>query len=293
MVHEKLHWYIDEFKKRLCDSDRCPTMSSLRQYAYSLLWLETRMDFPEKGLPKPELVLEYLENAKVTSSRRSAVYTALRKWHGCHDEKKCSDKYSKPLAQAMKDVLNGYNLQRRTKKQEDNWVEFPALKKFANDLRDEVLGLDKNHFWLKEQFVKAQLAFILQFHLRHPIRRDLATVKWSSRKDKQWGGEGQLHRQRNPRGRPQLPQDVSPQWSAPHPPQPPAVAHLGDAPDPTTEARVEVPRPHAAEHPLQTDDVERLHDLAQARDETLPGVREEGHWVHDHPSLLHHTQAPQ
>ena len=35
--------------------------------------------------------------------------------------------------------------------------------------------------------MKAQLAFILQFHLRHPIRRDLATVKWSSRKDKQWG----------------------------------------------------------------------------------------------------------
>ena len=49
MPNAKLAWYVDEYKKRLCDSDRCPSMSSLRAYAYSMLWLEARMDFPEAG----------------------------------------------------------------------------------------------------------------------------------------------------------------------------------------------------------------------------------------------------
>ena len=181
-------WYVDEFKKRLCDSDRCPSMSSLRAYAYSMLWLEARMDFPEAGgVPKPEDVLEYLENAKVTAVRRASVYTALKKWHGCHNEKGCSDKYSKPLIRAKHGVDDQYRNQKRTAKQERNWVEYPKLKAFANQLRDEVLQFDKHHFWTREQFVKAQLCFILQFHLRFPIRRDLATVKWSTRADKQWG----------------------------------------------------------------------------------------------------------
>ena len=72
--------YIKLFKEKLCESDKCPSEASLRTYAYSIAWLESRMEFVEGKIPACEDVLEYLENAKVTSTRRAAVYTALKKW---------------------------------------------------------------------------------------------------------------------------------------------------------------------------------------------------------------------
>lgn len=188
MVNERVAHYIEAYKRKLCSDKKCPSDSSLRAYAYSIWWLEQRMDFPkEGGLPKPDLVLEYMENAKVTPTRRTAVYTALKKWHGCHGENGCGEQYSKPLIRAHQGVMSQYDQQKRSKRQQDNWVEFPVLKKFGATLRDEVLSYDKNSFWSKPQFVKAQLAFIILFHLRYPVRRDLQSVKWADSLDFQWG----------------------------------------------------------------------------------------------------------
>ena len=178
--------YMQAFKKKLCDAEKCPSESSLRTYAYAIAWLEERMEFPDNKIPPCEDVLEYLENAKVTNVRRAGVYTALKKWYGsCGDKCNC-DKYSGPLVRAKQALDNDYRKQRRTKKQSRNWVEHSDLKKFANTLRDQTFKLDKHGFWDKEQFINAQLAFILLFHLRYPIRRDLATVKWSGRKAHEW-----------------------------------------------------------------------------------------------------------
>ena len=189
MVNERVAHYIEAYKRKLCDDEKCPSDGSLRAYAYSIVWLEQRMDFPADSLPKPDVVLEYMENAQVSATRRSAVYTALKKWHGCHGEKSCSSKYGKPLVRARQGVMAQYDQQRRSKKQQDNWVEFPVLKKFAATLRDEALSYDKHTFWTKPQFVKAQLAFIVLFHLRYPVRRDLQSVKWAENPDFQWGAK--------------------------------------------------------------------------------------------------------
>ena len=177
--------YMKIFKTKLCDSDKCPSDSSLRTYAYAIAWLADRMEFPEGKLPDCEDVLEYLENAKVTNTRRAAVYTALKKYYGsCGDKCNC-DKYSGPLVRAKQAVDADYRKQKRTNKQNKNWVEHSELKKFAIKLRDETYKLDKHSFWSKEEVMRAQLAFILLFHLRYPIRRDLATVKWSN-KETEW-----------------------------------------------------------------------------------------------------------
>ena len=117
MVNERVAHYIEAFKRKLCDDEKCPSDGSLRAYAYSIHWLEQRMDFPpEGGLPKPDLVLEYMENAKVSANRRAAIYTALKKWHGCHGEKGCSEQYGKPLIQARHGVEAQYDKQHRSKR---------------------------------------------------------------------------------------------------------------------------------------------------------------------------------
>ena len=175
---------IEMFKKALCKNDKakCPSESSLKTYAYSILWLSKRMDFPADGsFPKPEQVMEYMENAKVSHMRRCSVYTALKKYHGCMDDGECA-KYCTCLVRAKRAVDANYMKQERTKRQEKNWIEFPVLKKFAYSLRDDVFKYDKNAFWSKVQFTKAQLAFILLFHLRYPIRRELSTVQWDPKR---------------------------------------------------------------------------------------------------------------
>ena len=120
MVNPVVVDLIAKFKKKLCDSESCPSDSSLRQYAYSIAWLKKRVDFPEDGMPKPEHVMEYLENSKVTNRKRCSVYTALKKWHGSHGEKCDCDKYSKPLVRAKHAVDAEYAKQERTPKQQTN-----------------------------------------------------------------------------------------------------------------------------------------------------------------------------
>ena len=178
MVNPDVPVLIEAFRKKLCGTDKCPADSTLRTYAYSIAWLKQRIDFPETGMPSPEKVMEYMNNAKIPPVKKCQIYTALKKWHGCHGDKCSCDKYGKPLVNAKREVDAFYDKQERTKKQEKNWIEFPVLKAFCNGLRDEVLTYSKHMFWEKEQFIKAQLAFILLFHIKYPVRRDLATVKW-------------------------------------------------------------------------------------------------------------------
>ena len=58
-----------------------------------------------------------------------------------------------------------------------NWIEYRDLKKFAGKLRDEVLKYSKKEVWSKSQYVKGTLAFLMLFHLKHPVRRDLYRVR--------------------------------------------------------------------------------------------------------------------
>ena len=79
MVNEFVKQLTEKFKAKLCDEDNCPSDVTLQTYAYSIAWLAKRMDFPEDGsMPKPEDVLEYMENAKIKPQRKNRGSLSLQ-----------------------------------------------------------------------------------------------------------------------------------------------------------------------------------------------------------------------
>ncbi len=169
------------FFKIICekgDSSRCA--NTCKTYSYSLAWLAKRMEEFETGTPTPEEVIAYLDNSKVTDSRKMLSYTAMKVFHNVQGETEDSAKYCAPLLESKKAIDASYDNQTRTDKQEKNWVEHSCLKKYTAALRKSTLAYDKNKLWTKDQYADATLAFILQVHMTFPIRRDLVSVQWGS-----------------------------------------------------------------------------------------------------------------
>ena len=171
--------YIEWLKEKMCDSDKCPSDSTLKTYAYSLAWMADRIDgFTKDKVPDCETIMKYMNGNKVPHARRLASYTALKVWHNCNGDKDCSKKYCTPLILAKREQDSHYAKQKRSDHQNKNWVDFKVLKKYAACIRDKTFHLDKNKLWNKDEYAMATLAFILQFHLVYPIRRCLCTVQW-------------------------------------------------------------------------------------------------------------------
>lgn len=170
---------IDILKKRPGRRGKIPTASTIRQYAYNLRWLNQRMDGFEVGekVPSPETVLDYVENAKLDAGRRKNVYVALKMWHLGKGECSCCEKYSTHLKRCCDELANLQEKQVKSKRQKKNWIDYKELKKFASQMRDEVLAFPKKMIWGKPEYTKATLTFILLFHMKHPVRRDLYTVR--------------------------------------------------------------------------------------------------------------------
>lgn len=175
-AQEKVKEEISKPPGRKC---KPPSAQTLRQYAYQLRWISQRMDGFETGVkvPPPEEVLEYMENAKINKHRRRNVYVAMKMWHTGCSECSCCEKYSTHLNRCCDEISAGLEKQKKTKRMEKNWIEFRELKKFAGKLRDEVLKYPKKEVWTKEQYVKATLCFLMLFHLKYPVRRDLYRVR--------------------------------------------------------------------------------------------------------------------
>ena len=155
----------------------------MRHHAYQLRWLNERMDFPENDVPSCEDVMKYLSSAKLPLNRKKNIICALKVWHRAHGNQKCCEQYAKPLVECNRECEAITMKQERTNRQAKNWVEYDIIKKFTKDLTKEVFGFNKNNFWVQEQFIKAQLAFILNFHLKNPIRRELCTVTWGKEQE--------------------------------------------------------------------------------------------------------------
>ena len=114
----------------------------------------------------------------VPTKRRQMSYSALKVLHNIKGQHEASKKYAIPLMECKRSIQRDYDKQERTERQKANWIDFADLKKQAKALREEAFALDKHVLWDKEQFARAQLAFILTFHLKYPIRRDLCTVQY-------------------------------------------------------------------------------------------------------------------
>lgn len=181
MVNPTVATYQKWFKDKLCDKEDCPTDPTLKTYSYSMAWLAKRLegfDAETAMVPEPEKILDYMEQNKVKNGRRVASYTALKVFHNCKGDQKCSKAYGLPLVMCSRQQQAEYAKQERTPSQVKNWVEHSVLKKHAAEIRTSAFALDKNELWTKDQFTTAQMAFILQYHLTYPIRRDLCTVQW-------------------------------------------------------------------------------------------------------------------
>ena len=173
---------LEVLQKRPGRRGRVPGPATIRQYGYSLRWINQRMDGFVVGekVPCPEEVLEYMENAKVDEGRRKNVYVAIKMWHLGKGETSCCEKYSSHLKRCCDALANQREKQVRSKRQNKNWIDYKDLKKFAARMRDEVLAFPKKVIWGKPEYTKATLTFVILFHMKYPVRRDIFTVKFGS-----------------------------------------------------------------------------------------------------------------
>ena len=169
---------MKDFLEKLHKEDLSPI--TLRTYAYNLEWLRKRMDF--NGLNPPPCcdVLDYMDTNKVKLLRRQNSYIALKKLHKALGEKDKCEAYGLPLVECRHALTTLNEKQERSPSQNKNWVEFSHLKKYAACLRKDVYSLDKNKVWSKNEYATTQMAFILTYHLKFPVRRILATVTLDS-----------------------------------------------------------------------------------------------------------------
>ena len=167
-------------EKRPGRRGKVPSKTTIRQYGYCMRWLAERMDGFEAGesIPCPEDVLQYMEEAKISNGRRKNIYVAMKMWYLGKENPSCCEKFSTHLKRCCDALANEGEKQIRSKRQNSNWVNYKDLKKFAATMRDEVLAFPKRMIWGKPEYVKATLTFVILFHLKHPVRRDLFTVKY-------------------------------------------------------------------------------------------------------------------
>lgn len=165
------------FKKELCACQGERTDSSIATYCYNLCWLQKRLDgFSETGQPSYDDVLGYMTENSIAMRRQQSSYVAMKVLLNARNLQDESDKYARPLIEVKNKLQNEYDKQERSERQQKNWVDYKDLNGCAKKLRAETYELDKNTLWTKDEYARAQLGFILTFHLKYPLRRILCTV---------------------------------------------------------------------------------------------------------------------
>ena len=93
MVNAKALAWKNWFKSKMCNSDTCPTDSTMRTYGYNMNWLESRLegfDLEKELTPDPETVLEYMvhfglccrppQDASRDAESASWLETSIERW---------------------------------------------------------------------------------------------------------------------------------------------------------------------------------------------------------------------
>ena len=147
-----------------------------KSYAYSLCWICDRCGFADDETP-PVLdeIVNWLDEAKVGSERRKNCYKVLRTLHQIRGEHDKADPYKPLLSQ-----LNVPPSQEKTKREKASWVDIRELKAAAKKLRAQTYALPKKELWSKTDYKTAQLAFLLTFHLKFSVRRDICQVRYNA-----------------------------------------------------------------------------------------------------------------
>ena len=175
MVTEQFKCFNDELCK--CDSKR--TASSVTTYCYNLCWLQKRLDgFDDGGFPSFEAVMDYMTENKIPARRQQSTFVAMKVLLNARGKTSESEKYAQPLIDVRNQLQNAREKQEMSETKAKNWVEFKDLKAIAKQTRTDTFNLDKRVLWSKDEYARAQIAFILTFHFKFPLRRVLCTVKY-------------------------------------------------------------------------------------------------------------------
>jgi hypothetical protein len=165
------------FKAELCKCQGERTDSTMATYCYNLCWLQKRLDgFGDGTQPGFDDVMEYMTENKIALRRKQSSYVAMKVLLNVRGKTEESDKYARPLIEVKNQLQNEYDKQERSDKQQKNWVDYADLNCCAKELRTATYKLDKRKLWTKDEYARAQLAFILTFHLKFPLRRILCTI---------------------------------------------------------------------------------------------------------------------
>ena len=169
---------MEAFRKELCACDSARCESSIKTYCYNLCWLKKRIDGfdDDGGVPKFEAIMDYMTENKIPLRRQQASFVAMKVLLNARG--KSSEKYARPLLEVRNQLQGIQEKQLMTESKAKNWISMKDLKAIAKDCRVQTYQLDKHVLWSKEEYARAQLAFILTFHLKYPLRRVLCTVKY-------------------------------------------------------------------------------------------------------------------
>ena len=187
--NKHMPWLEELCGKKECHCDKPPLDRTLRAHAYSLAWLAERVDgfdANELKVPDPEVILSYLDDAKVSNGRKSSSYSAMKVWHRCHDQQDKRNQYSSHLLRCHR-CRNGEEAkQKRNKREAKNWVDYKDFAKMRKILCSRVCecAKQKKSMWSKQEFTDANMAFILEYYNKYPIRNELHSVRYGN---KEWG----------------------------------------------------------------------------------------------------------
>lgn len=195
--NKHLVWYNELCSKKECHCNKAPLDRTIKNHAYAMAWLAERIDgFDEDELkvPEPEAIMSYLDGAKVTNGRKSNSYAAMKVWHRCHDEQDNRSKYNSHLMECNRCQYNERIEQARNEKESKNWVDYKDFAKIRKIVCSRVCecAKQKKRLWSKQEFTDLNMAFILEYHNKYPLRNELHSVKYSMDPKKEWGNENFL-----------------------------------------------------------------------------------------------------
>ena len=171
---------MDAFREELCKCETSRCESSVKTYCYNLCWLTKRIDgFEEGSVPEFEAIMDYMTENKIPLRRQQASYVAMKVLLNARGNTTESEKYARPLVDVRNKLQGIREKQEMTETKAKNWVPMCDLKKIAKQAKMETFALDKHVLWDKDQYARAQLAFILTFHLKYPLRRILCTIRYN------------------------------------------------------------------------------------------------------------------
>ena len=191
-ANKHLPWYDELCDKKECNCKKAPLDRTLKNHAYAIAWLAERIDgfdVDELKVPEPESIMSYMDGAKVSNGRKSNSYAAMKVWHRCHDEQDKREQYNSHLMECNRCQHSEREKQLRSNKEAKNWVDYKDFVKIRKTLCARVCDCakQKKRLWSKQEFTDANMAFILEYHSKFPIRNELHSVKYSNDKEKEWG----------------------------------------------------------------------------------------------------------